>query len=239
MRTTLAALSAAFLASMYFRSYFGVVGPLVANDLALSPVEFGWLASAFFGSFAALQIPVGVAFDRWGVRWPVATMMAFGAAGSALLASAPGFWSAFAGQAAIGIGCAPIFMGVLYYLGRLHSAEKAGRLAATVSSIGAVGALISASPLSLFTAQWGWRAACWTASATMVACSLSIAAFLHHTPSEANALQASDRKALRLPRLFYLVPICFTLSLGGTFRNAWAGHALQTSSDRAPTSAPC
>ncbi len=97
MLTTLPALGAAFLASMYFRSYFGVVGPLVANDLALSPAEFGWLASAFFGSFAVLQIPVGVAFDRWGVRWPMASMMAFGAAGSALLASASGFWSAFAG----------------------------------------------------------------------------------------------------------------------------------------------
>lgn len=32
---------------------------------------------------------------------------------------------------------------------------------------------------------------------------------------------------------------CFTLSLGGTFRNAWAGHTLQTYSDGAPMSAPC
>jgi MFS family permease len=114
MWMSLSALSAAFFASMYFRSYFGVVGPLVADDLALSPAEFGWLASAFFGSFALLQIPVGIAFDRWGVRWPMALMMVVGATGSALLASSSSFWSAFIGQVAIGIGCAPIFMGVLY-----------------------------------------------------------------------------------------------------------------------------
>lgn len=64
MRTSLSALCAAFLASMYFRSYFGVVGPLISDELALSPVEFGWVASAIFGSFALLQIPVGIAFDR-------------------------------------------------------------------------------------------------------------------------------------------------------------------------------
>ncbi|TBZ27208.1 MFS transporter [Rhizobium leguminosarum bv. viciae] len=226
MRTSLSVLCSAFLASMYFRSYFGVVGPVVSDDLALAPVEFGWLASAFFGSFALLQIPVGIAFDRWGVRWPMASMMVLGAAGSALLASSSGFWSAFAGQVAIGIGCAPMFMGVLYYLGRLHSPDKAGRLAATVSSVGSVGALISASPLSFFTAEWGWRAACWAASATMLACALSIAASLRRTPSARSALQTTEGGTWRLPKLLYLVPICFTLSLGGTFRNAWAGPYL-------------
>ncbi|MGB8290900.1 MAG: MFS transporter [Rhizobium ruizarguesonis] len=226
MRTSLPALCAAFLASMYFRSYFGVVGPLISDELALSPVEFGWLASAFFGSFALLQIPVGIAFDRWGVRRPMALMMLVGAAGSGLLAASSGFWSSFAGQVAVGIGCAPIFMGVLYYLGRLHSPEKAGRLAATVSSIGSVGALLSASPLSWFTAEWGWRAACWSASVMMLGCALSIAVTLRQSLSSPNALQANGAGTWRLSHLLYLVPICFTLSLGGTFRNAWAGPYL-------------
>ncbi|WP_245483553.1 MFS transporter [Rhizobium leguminosarum] len=226
MYTSLPALCAAFLASMYFRSYFGVIGPLISDELALSPVEFGWLASAFFGSFALLQIPVGIGFDRWGVRWPMTLMMVVGAAGSAVLASSPGFWFAFGGQVAIGIGCAPIFMGVLYYLGRLHSPDKAGRLAATVSSVGSVGALLSASPLSWFTAEWGWRTACWTASVTMLGCAFSIAATLRQTPSSTNAVQANGAGSWRLPHLLYLVPICFTLALGGTFRNAWAGPYL-------------
>ncbi|WP_244915143.1 MFS transporter [Rhizobium sullae] len=53
---------------------------MAGHDLALSPVEFGWLASAFFASFALLQIPVGIAFDRWGARWPMTLMMIAGAA---------------------------------------------------------------------------------------------------------------------------------------------------------------
>ncbi|WP_312862009.1 MFS transporter [Rhizobium leguminosarum] len=202
-----------------------MVGPLISDELALSPVEFGWVASAFFGSFALLQIPVGIAFDRWGVRRPMALMMLVGAAGSGLLTASSGFWSAFAGQVAVGTGCAPIFMGGLYYLGQLHSPEKAGRLAATVSSIGSVGALLSASPLSWFTAVWGWRAACWTASVMMLGCALSIAVTLRQSLSSPNVLQANGAGTWRLAHL-HLVPICFTLSLGGTFRNAWAGPYL-------------
>ncbi len=40
--------------------------------------------------------------------------------------------------------------------------------------------------------------------------------------------EATDDRARtwRFPNLVYLVPICFTLSLGGTFRNAWAGPYL-------------
>ncbi|RWY77901.1 MFS transporter [Rhizobium leguminosarum] len=226
MCMSLSALSAAFFASMYFRSYFGVVGPLVADDLALSPAEFGWLASAFFGSFALLQIPVGIAFDRWGVRWPMALVMVVGAAGSALLAASSTFWSAFIGQVAIGIGCAPIFMGVLYYFGRLHSPDRAGRFAATVSSVGSVGALVSASPLSFFTAEWGWRVACSTASVMMLACALAVATSLRHALPARSSQQTTGGAPWRLPRLAYLIPICFTLSLGGTFRNAWAGPYL-------------
>ncbi len=223
MRTSLPALCAAFLASMYFRSNFGIVGPLIAGELGLSPVEFGWLASAFFGSFALLQIPVGIAFDRFGVRWPMALMMVAGATGSALLGSSSGFWSAFTGQIAIGVGCAPIFMGVLYYLGRMHSPDKAERLAATVSSVGSLGALISAFPLSRFTAEWGWRAACWAAAALMFTSAVAVASSIRRTPSSTSEIEPGQGRKWRPVHLLYLVPICFTLSLGGTFRNAWAG----------------
>ncbi|AUW42661.1 membrane protein of unknown function [Rhizobium leguminosarum] len=57
-------------------------------------------------------------------------------------------------------------------------------------------------------------------------CALSIALSLRQTPSARSALQTTGHGTWRLPHLLYLVPICFTLSLGGTFRNAWAGPYL-------------
>ncbi|EJC84240.1 nitrate/nitrite transporter [Rhizobium leguminosarum bv. trifolii WSM2297] len=223
MRAVTMAFSAAFLASMYFRSYFSIVGPSLARDLMLDPAEFGWLVSAFFASFGVLQVPVGIAFDRWGVRWPTTLMMIVGAAGSALLACAHGFGSAAIGQTAIGIGCAPIFMGVLYFLGSALPPDRAGNSAAIVSSVGSFGALLSASPLSWFTATFGWRSACWSAAGVMLACAVAIALTVGEATSR-GPRPVAKRKNMRWPMLMsYILPICFTLSLGGTFRNAWAG----------------
>ncbi len=60
----------------------------------------------------------------------------------------------------------------------------------------------------------------------MVGCALSIATTLRQTPCRMSALAAEESGTWRVARLLYLVPICFTLSLGGTFRNAWAGPYL-------------
>jgi predicted MFS family arabinose efflux permease len=214
-------LAVAFLLSMYFRSYFGVVGPALSTDLSLSAEQFGWLASAFFASFSILQIPVGIAFDRWGVRAPMAAMMMLGATGAAVVALSPGYWLAIAGQSFIGIGCAPIFMGVLYYLGRTNEPQKAGRLSATVSAAGSTGALLSAAPLTWFVDAFGWRPACWLAAAVMAGSVAAIALALGPTPASADESDP-DQSRWSLVPLLYLMPVCFTLSLGGTFRNAWA-----------------
>ncbi|MDM9644803.1 MFS transporter [Rhizobium sp. S163] len=214
-------LSAAFLLSMFFRSYFGVVGPAIASDLSLSPQQYGWLASAFFASFSVLQIPVGMSFDKWGVRFPMAGMMLVGAAGSSFVALSEGYWATLVGQALIGIGCAPIFMGVLYFLGQKYPAERAGRLATTISAIGSAGALLSASPLLWFIEEFGWRSACWSAAAAMAATAITVGFTLGSTVERATKPGSKASRGWLAP-LLYLAPICFTLSFGGTFRNAWA-----------------
>ncbi|WP_245410740.1 MFS transporter [Rhizobium sp. JAB6] len=225
MRATLPSLCAAFIASMYFRSYFGIVGPPLSQELKLDPAEFGYLASAFFTSFSLLQIPVGLAFDRWGVRWPMCLMMTAGAGGSAMVASAMTFWWSALGQLLIGVGCAPVFMGVLYFLGVSEPPERAGRLATIVSSVGSVGALLSASPLSWFSERFGWRSACWSAALLMFLSALAIG-FVLRAKAPAETASEKDGGRWKPASLLYLLPICFTLSLGGTFRNAWASPYL-------------
>jgi hypothetical protein len=74
---------------------------------------------------AFLQIPFAVAFDRWSTRVPMAAMMSAGALGSAIVAISTDFLWALTGQTLIGVGCAPVFMGALYHLGKAHDAEGA------------------------------------------------------------------------------------------------------------------
>jgi len=75
----------------------------------ITAVTFGYLASAYNWSYGALQIPVGVALDRWGVRrigriaaflWSMASFA------SGLALGVPSF---FAARLLLGVGEAPTF----------------------------------------------------------------------------------------------------------------------------------
>ncbi|NTH49274.1 MFS transporter [Agrobacterium rhizogenes] len=219
----LLSLALAFLMSMFFRSYFGAVGPMIAADVRLDPSGYGYVASAFFISFGLLQIPLGAAFDHFGAKTPMAVLMVAGALGAAMVGTARTLGYLIAAQALLGIGCAPIFMGVVYELGRSEDRATAQRKIATVSAIGSLGALFSASPLVWLSELAGWRGAMFITAMAMVLC----AAAITFTPDAAGAEeQYEDVPTAPSTGLIYLMPICLTLSLGGTFRNAWAGPYL-------------
>ncbi|MDP6707308.1 MAG: MFS transporter, partial [Alphaproteobacteria bacterium] len=56
------------LANIFLRSSMGVLAPELAAELALSSKMLGLIASAFFFSYAAMQIPTGLLLDRFGPR---------------------------------------------------------------------------------------------------------------------------------------------------------------------------
>ncbi len=51
------------------RSSISLALPLLSKDLGLGPESKGLLLSAFFWSYALMQIPVGWAADRVNLRW--------------------------------------------------------------------------------------------------------------------------------------------------------------------------
>ena len=57
-----------YIVSQFLRNSIGVIAPNLAEELGLSPAELGLLSSAYFFAFAAVQIPVGMALDRFGPR---------------------------------------------------------------------------------------------------------------------------------------------------------------------------
>ncbi|MBY5904255.1 MFS transporter [Rhizobium leguminosarum] len=212
-------LALAFLMSMFFRSYFGVVGPMVAADIDLDPSRYGYAASAFFISFGLLQMPLGSAFDRFGARTPITVSMIVGSMGAALVAMAGTAGQLVAGQAVLGAGCAPIFMGVVYQFGSLGDGVVARKKIAAISAVGSLGALLSASPMVWLSETLGWRGAMLVAASAMALCAAGVAFRMGPPPQEG---QSEDAPESSPAGIVYLLPICLTLSLGGTFRNAWA-----------------
>ena len=58
------------------RTIVSVAMPVIAADLNLGPARMGVLLSAFFWSYALMQVPIGWLSDRYNVRWLYAACFA-------------------------------------------------------------------------------------------------------------------------------------------------------------------
>src|SRR5438876_5153984 len=62
-------LFAASLINYFDRATISFALPLISKDLGLRPEAKGVLLSAFFWSYALMQIPMGLGADRFNLRW--------------------------------------------------------------------------------------------------------------------------------------------------------------------------
>ncbi|BBF84661.1 D-galactonate transporter [Aquitalea magnusonii] len=97
------------LVNYFDRISLSVAAPQLQQEFHLSSSDLGLLFSAFFWTYALLQIPTGLILDRFGVtrvgRWGA---LLWGVA-STLTACAGGFGGIFAARALLGVAEAPGF----------------------------------------------------------------------------------------------------------------------------------
>src|SRR3954463_14856523 len=82
-------LATAYVASHFFRASNVTIGLDLMRDLSIGPQALGALTGAFFFGFAAMQIPWGFLFDRFGPRRTGAGMLVLATVGITIFALAP------------------------------------------------------------------------------------------------------------------------------------------------------
>lgn len=145
--------------SLFYRGMIAVFTPEISKDLSLSESDLGLLSSTFFISFAAAQIPSGLALDRLGARLSIGLFMWLAVLGTILFSIANSSSLALIGQALIGIGCAPIFTGTMLFISRNYTSKQFSYFTALVITVGSIGDLLSTAPLAIATEWLGWRSA--------------------------------------------------------------------------------
>jgi MFS transporter, ACS family, D-galactonate transporter len=96
-----------FVASMinYFdRATLSFALPLISESLRLQPAEKGVLLSAFFWSYAAMQIPMGLLSDRFNLRWIYAGAFTLWSVAQGLTGLATTFAMLIAFRLLLGVG---------------------------------------------------------------------------------------------------------------------------------------
>jgi len=143
--------------SYFFRSSNAIIAPDLSHEFRLTASDLGLMSGLFFGAFASVQFPVGIALDAVGPRRVTPSLMLVAAAGSLVFAFAHSFEMLVIGRAMIGVGMAGILTGALKALSLWHPVGSFSATSGLLVAIGASGALVATSPLAWLNQTYGWR----------------------------------------------------------------------------------
>jgi MFS family permease len=148
-----------YIVSQFLRNSVGVIAPDLAAEIGLSPIEIGLLSSIYFFCFAATQLPLGVALDRFGPKLCMLVSIVVTVAGSVAFAIAQNVSGLVAGRVLLGFGTACFLMAPVALYARWFPPERFSTFAGIHLGVGSLGALLATAPLALAAASFGWRAA--------------------------------------------------------------------------------
>ncbi len=218
----------------YFLSYAlrtvnAALAPMLAVDLSLSAGALGWLTSAYFLAFAAMQIPVGIWLDRYGARRTEAALLIVAAGGAGLVALGDSLWSISLGRILIGMGVAPCLMAPYAYFRRCFAPAQQPRLVMGMLLIGAAGALIATRPALSLANSVGWRQFFFIASGLLLLSATAIYFLTTDADRTVHPAQMNEQKAdffslTRHPVMLRCIPACiFTIGGFAALQTLWAG----------------
>lgn len=237
MALMLAVLIATGSLSQFFRTSNAVIAPELIRDLGLSPQTLGLANSAFFIALLVLQVPLGVLFDRIGVRRTVAALSVVMAAGAALHAAAHTGAMLVAARFLVGLGCAGSFMATVVLVPRWFPRQEWSTRLGFVFASAQLGYFLAGSPLAFAAETVGWRHAfVWLSAVCLVVGFTMLRCIQDHPPGSTTPANAADgpgaldgiKAVLQAPGMLKLFAL-FAVAYGSvvTVVGLWIGPFLK------------
>jgi len=150
-----------FCALFFFYAFILRVAPAVMVDdlmkeFSVGAAILGYLSATYLYIYAALQIPLGLVVDKYGLRGVVAGACALCGIGSIVFSLADSVYLAYLGRGLVGAGAAFSFAGALNMAARWFPSRFAV-LGGWAQMMGSAGGFVGQAPLSLAVATFGWR----------------------------------------------------------------------------------
>jgi predicted MFS family arabinose efflux permease len=166
--------ASAYFLSYAFRSINAVIAPELQADIGLQNADLGLLSSAYFLSFAALQLPLGIWLDRYGPRRTESALLLFAAVGAAIFACSTSLVGLWIGRALIGVGVSACLMAPYKAYRQWFAPAQQSQLASWMLVAGTSGALAATVPVSAALPLIGWRGVFWVMSGMILASAVAI-----------------------------------------------------------------
>jgi predicted MFS family arabinose efflux permease len=231
-------LATAYVASHFFRASNVTIGLDLMRDLAIGPEALGALTGAFFFGFAAMQIPCGFLFDRFGPRRSVAGMLILATTGGIIFTLAPSWPILLTGRVLMGAGFGVMLIGSMVVISRWFPPDRFSTLTAMVMSIGLLGNLAATTPLAWASQAVGWRAVFGAAVVFTALAAITVwlvvrdappgHPFLARTPEPPRQMLKGLMEVLRNPRLKPILALNFcNYACTFTVQGLWGGPFLR------------
>jgi MFS family permease len=182
--------------SSLLRAINAVLVPALLASVALTPAQMGLLTSAFFFAFALVQLPVGVALDRYGPRKVQLLLMAVAAAGVLMFGHGRNFGELMFARAVMGVGLGGCFMSAVKAISTAIAPAKLPSVHGYLIAVGGLGAASATIPVRAALQLTDWRGLF-----TWLACACAVIGLLIYLLAPQPAA-AGPRKTLAPRALF-------------------------------------
>jgi ACS family D-galactonate transporter-like MFS transporter len=147
---------------MYFIAYVdrvnvSVAAPLARRDLGLSPIQLGFVFSAFAYPYAAMQVLGGWLSDRFGPRRVLAALSVIWATGTILTGASVGLHTLIAVRVLVGIGEGGAFPAATRALACWMPARERGLSQGVTHSAARLGGAVAPPVVLAIAVAYGWR----------------------------------------------------------------------------------
>ena len=150
-------LSLSVLINYIDRSNLSIAAPLLQSELGISNTQMGTLLSAFFWTYALMQVPIGWLVDRFDVKWVFAIGFLVWSAATAVTGVLHGFIALLLIRVVLGFGESVAMPSYSKIIGGHFTAERRGFANGIVMAGLALGPAVGMLIGGNVVAKFGWR----------------------------------------------------------------------------------
>ncbi|MGB5984173.1 MAG: MFS transporter [Desulfobacterales bacterium] len=222
-----------YFISFLFRVVNAVIGPDLTAALSLGPDDLGLLTAAYFITFAAAQLPLGILLDRFGPRRIEAALLLIAAAGAVIFSQAQSLAGLVIGRGLIGLGVSACLMAAFTAYARWFPAARLPLINSFQMTAGGLGVLTATTPVQAALKVTDWRGIFLLLAAITLAAAIGIIAVVPRRQAVGTQIRLSDQlrgtlEILKTPLFWQIVPWA-TLSQASmmSLQGLWTGPWLR------------
>ncbi|WP_160149818.1 MFS transporter [Legionella beliardensis] len=192
-------IAVSFVLSQFFlQAASGLMAAAWQHDFQLNTTQLGFLSAAFFIAYVSMQIPVGLAYDRFGARKILLIASVLLCIGTFGLSLSHTYWQAIIARILMGFGSSFGFVGMLYTTSSWFSSRYFALLVGLAETLAMIGVALAEIIMAWVISRYGWREMLYIAGSFMFFINLLIYIFVRDRKAN------HAKKTKKTPLLFAL-----------------------------------